>query len=80
MSLLTSQDSFVVRSFNPSSNPMPLINEIPLKLARKCLQVFGESLLTADGSLTNISKDSDEKNFFFVVSHQFRFGAFDTVS
>ena len=34
-------DSFVIRTFRPCRDPMPLVNEIPIKLARKCLNVFG---------------------------------------
>lgn len=36
-------DSFVVRMFDPNKTPMTVVNEIPLKLTRKCLEVLGQS-------------------------------------
>ena len=31
----------MVRTFSPICNPMPLVSELPLKLARKCMDTFG---------------------------------------
>ncbi|XP_062580615.1 E3 ubiquitin-protein ligase MYCBP2-like [Saccostrea cucullata] len=36
-------DTFVVRMFDPNKTPMTVVNEIPLKLTRKCLEVLGQS-------------------------------------
>ncbi|RUS85197.1 hypothetical protein EGW08_007023, partial [Elysia chlorotica] len=39
------EDSFVIRTFSPISNPpMSLVNEVPLKLTRKCMDVMGSTL------------------------------------
>ncbi|XP_069130438.1 LOW QUALITY PROTEIN: E3 ubiquitin-protein ligase MYCBP2-like [Argopecten irradians] len=35
------QDSFVVRLYNPDVSPMTVAGELPLKLTRKCMDVFG---------------------------------------
>ena len=40
----TSQDSFVVRMFDPHHSPMEIVSEVPLKLTRKCLDAFGMDL------------------------------------
>ncbi|XP_053398701.1 E3 ubiquitin-protein ligase MYCBP2-like isoform X4 [Mercenaria mercenaria] len=34
-------DSFVVRMFDPHQSPMTVVNELPLKLTRKCVDAFG---------------------------------------
>lgn len=33
----------MVRMFDPNKTPMTVVNEIPLKLTRKCLEVPGQS-------------------------------------
>lgn len=33
----------MVRMFDPNKTPMTVVNEIPLKLTRKCLEVLGQS-------------------------------------
>ena len=58
------QDSFVVRTFSPICNPMPLVSEIPLKLARKCVDVFGTASFDADSEMHTISRS------FFVTCNQ----------
>ncbi|XP_064119634.1 E3 ubiquitin-protein ligase MYCBP2-like isoform X5 [Macrobrachium nipponense] len=35
------EDGFVVRTYNPLVKPMPLVNELSLSLAIRCIQVFG---------------------------------------
>ncbi|XP_037787011.1 E3 ubiquitin-protein ligase MYCBP2-like isoform X1 [Penaeus monodon] len=35
------EDGFVVRTYNPLVKPMPLVNELGLSLAIRCIQVFG---------------------------------------
>jgi len=49
------QDSFVVRTFSPICSPMPLVSELPLKLARKCLDVFGLSWFDPEKKIHSIS-------------------------
>ena len=50
------QDSFVVRSFNPARNPCPLINELSLKLARKCVKAFGTLSYDQTTEIHNLSE------------------------
>ena len=50
------QDSFVVRSFNPERNPCPLINELSLKLARKCVKAFGTLSYDQTMEIHNLSE------------------------
>ncbi|KAK8736341.1 hypothetical protein OTU49_004949, partial [Cherax quadricarinatus] len=35
------EDGFVVRTYNPLVKPMPLVNELSLNLAIKCIQILG---------------------------------------
>ncbi|KAK2182953.1 hypothetical protein NP493_330g03060 [Ridgeia piscesae] len=53
-------DSFVVRSFNPERNPCPLINELSLKLARKCVKAFGTLSYDQTMEIHNLSVSSEE--------------------
>ena len=41
----------MVRTFNPQQSPMKLLSEIPLKLTRKCLDMFGTNP-AVDGETT----------------------------
>lgn len=41
-------DGFVVRSYNPVMKPIPLVNELNLSLAVRCVQVFGNSDVMRD--------------------------------
>ena len=50
------QDSFVVRTFSPVCTPMPLVHEIPLKLARKCMDTFGTATFDPEVEIHTISK------------------------
>eukprot|EP00094_Tigriopus_californicus_P010528 TCALIF_10156-PA protein Name:"Similar to MYCBP2 E3 ubiquitin-protein ligase MYCBP2 (Homo sapiens)" AED:0.02 eAED:0.04 QI:14/0.77/0.5/1/0.88/0.8/10/0/4914 len=40
---LTSNDNFVIKFLNVGTNPMTCVQETPLKLARKCVSVYGAS-------------------------------------
>ena len=46
----------MVRTFSPVCNPMPLVTEIPLKLARKCVDVFGSAGFDPETEIHTISK------------------------
>ena len=46
----------MVRKFDTTINPMPLLNEVPLKLARKCLDVFGTAGFDKESEIHTISK------------------------
>ena len=41
----------MVRTFSPQMSPMKLLSEIPLKLTRKCLDMFGTNT-AVDGETT----------------------------
>jgi len=44
-------DSFVFRTFEVLRSPVTLINELPLKLTRKCLDVFGAAMFGSQEDL-----------------------------
>lgn len=44
----------MVRTFNPELSPMPVVSEIALKLARKCLDVFGSSGVDPESDIHTI--------------------------
>ena len=46
----------MVCSFKPVTNPIPLVSELPLKLARKCLDTFGMASFDADLDSNTISE------------------------
>jgi hypothetical protein len=53
-------DCFVVRTYNPFHDSQPtFVNELPLKLARKCLDVFG----AASFDVTESNQSSGKFNF-----------------
>jgi len=48
------QDSFVVHTYDVfSASPSSVVHELPLRLARKCLDVFGRD--HAQGAVTPLS-------------------------
>ncbi|XP_048243746.1 E3 ubiquitin-protein ligase MYCBP2-like isoform X7 [Haliotis rufescens] len=54
------QDSFVVRTFSPDKSPMSVMSEIPLKLTRKCMDVFGSNSLDPEMERRSIHTGFDE--------------------
>ncbi|CAE1311211.1 MYCBP2 [Acanthosepion pharaonis] len=56
----TKDDSFVVRTYDPYHSPMTLVSEVPLKLARKCMDVFGLSGFDPDIHRHSINTGFDE--------------------
>lgn len=56
VALCFQQDSFVVCTFSPQTSSMKLISEIPLKLTRKCLDMFGSSPFDSEVVRRTISK------------------------
>ncbi|KAL3880398.1 hypothetical protein ACJMK2_032642, partial [Sinanodonta woodiana] len=53
-------DSFVVRMFNPQTSPMQIVSEVPLKLTRKCVDVFGMSSYDLETDRRTICTGLDE--------------------
>nr|CAD7200761.1 unnamed protein product [Timema douglasi] len=73
LGLITSakDDGFVVRSLNPGTNPMVSGSELPLKLARKCVDVFGTSLFDDDSSIHTLHTGCDEETAFITAGKDF---------
>ncbi|CAI9731993.1 E3 ubiquitin-protein ligase MYCBP2-like [Octopus vulgaris] len=57
----TKDDSFVVRTYDPNKSPMTLVSEVPLKLARKCMDAFGMSSFDSDSHRHSINTGFDEE-------------------
>ena len=57
------QDSFVVRLYNPAVSPMSVVSELPLKLTRKCMDVFGSAGYDPETEKRSISKLGFQKTF-----------------
>ncbi|CAH1777009.1 unnamed protein product [Owenia fusiformis] len=53
-------DYFLVRTFDTTKSPMPVISEIPLKLARKCLDVFGTASYDSQTDIHTLNTGYDE--------------------
>jgi hypothetical protein len=56
---------------NPTSSPVISINELPLKLARKCLDVFGTASFDEDASIHTIHSGCDEEIVFIAAGKDF---------
>ncbi len=48
---------------------MPLVAEIPLKLARKCVDVFGTATYDAETDIHTIGVFANEMTFLHVHAH-----------
>ncbi|XP_064637403.1 E3 ubiquitin-protein ligase MYCBP2-like isoform X3 [Lineus longissimus] len=67
----TKDDSFVVRTYNPVCSPMPIVNEIPLKLARKCLDTFGSSTFDPLTDMRTICTNHEEEAVAIAAGKEF---------
>lgn len=65
------QDGFVVRMVNPASSPVVSVNELPLKLARKCLDVFGTASFDEDANIHTIHTGCDEETVVIAAGKDF---------
>jgi E3 ubiquitin-protein ligase MYCBP2 len=68
---LSHQDGFVVRMVNPTSSPVVSLSELPLKLARKCLDVFGTASFDEDANSHTIHTGCDEETVFIAAGKDF---------
>eukprot|EP00058_Branchiostoma_floridae_P002865 XP_002588353.1 hypothetical protein BRAFLDRAFT_81492 [Branchiostoma floridae] len=55
------EDSFLVRFYNPLVSPMPVTQELPLRLARKCLDLCGWANFDQNQELHTTSLGVDEE-------------------
>ncbi len=52
-------DTLTVKFLSLTSNPMGMVGELPIKLARKCVQVVGSSIIEEDAQdRTQVSLDA----------------------
>ncbi|XP_013400127.1 E3 ubiquitin-protein ligase MYCBP2 [Lingula anatina] len=65
------EDGFVVRTFSPLTSPMPLVSELPLKLARKCMDVFGTAAYDPEAEIHTISMATDEDALSIASGREF---------
>ncbi|KAK1123908.1 hypothetical protein K0M31_006938 [Melipona bicolor] len=55
------QDGFVVRTINTLSNPVTVASELPLKLARKCVDVFGYAAFDEEQTTHTLNSGCDDE-------------------
>lgn len=65
------QDGFVVRMLNQNVVPAALVTELPLKLARKCVEAFGVAAFEEEASPQGISTGLDEEIASICVGKEF---------
>lgn len=56
---------------NPASRPVVSVNELPLKLARKCLDVFGTASFDEDANIHTIHTGCDEETVVIAAGKEF---------
>jgi E3 ubiquitin-protein ligase MYCBP2 len=56
---------------NPTSKPIISVNELPLKLARKCLDVFGTASFDEDANIHTIHTGYDEETVVIAAGKEF---------
>jgi E3 ubiquitin-protein ligase MYCBP2 len=54
-------DGFVVRILNQHATPASLVNELPLKLARKCVDAFGVAPFDEEGNSHTVNTGSEDE-------------------
>jgi E3 ubiquitin-protein ligase MYCBP2 len=56
---------------NPASRPVVSVNELPLKVARKCLDVFGTASFDEDANIHTIHTGYDEETVIIAAGKEF---------
>ncbi|GFY47108.1 hypothetical protein TNIN_284731 [Trichonephila inaurata madagascariensis] len=59
--LSTKEDNFIIKMFKPGSSPMICVNELTLKLARKCLDVFGSGIFEDEVTYHTLNLPSEDE-------------------
>ena len=62
-------DTFTIKFLSPNSNPMVVTSDLPIKLARKCLEVVGSSIID-DGAATASGAAGDRYHVEFGVDDE----------
>ena len=65
------QEGFVVRTINTLSNPVTVTSELPLKLARKCVDVFGWAIFDEEQTPHTLSSGCDDEIVTVVAGKEF---------
>ncbi|XP_014476554.1 PREDICTED: E3 ubiquitin-protein ligase MYCBP2 isoform X6 [Dinoponera quadriceps] len=71
-------EGFVVRTINTLSNPVTVTSELPLKLARKCVDIFGYASFDEEQSIHTLNPGCDDE--IAMVTAGKEFGLLKTVS
>ncbi|XP_032681445.1 E3 ubiquitin-protein ligase MYCBP2 isoform X14 [Odontomachus brunneus] len=71
-------EGFVVRTINTLSNPVTVTSELPLKLARKCVDIFGYAIFDEEQSVHTLNSGCDDE--ISIVTAGKEFGLLKTVS
>ncbi|XP_034942184.1 E3 ubiquitin-protein ligase MYCBP2-like [Chelonus insularis] len=64
-------DGFVVRTINTLSSPVSVTSELPLKLARKCVDTFGWALFDEEQGAHTLSPGSDDEILTVTAGKEF---------
>ncbi|GFT99092.1 hypothetical protein NPIL_245402 [Nephila pilipes] len=59
--LSTKEDNFIIKMFKPGPTPMVCVNELTLKLARKCLDVFGSGIFEDEVTYHTLNLPSEDE-------------------
>lgn len=51
----------MVRTLNPGTSPLCSVSELPLKLARKCVDVFGTAAFDEESNIHTLSTGCDDE-------------------
>jgi E3 ubiquitin-protein ligase MYCBP2 len=71
MYLMIGQDGFVVRTINTLSNPVTVTSELPLKLARKCVDVFGYASFDEDQATYILNPHCEDEIAYVAAGKEF---------
>ncbi|XP_011315230.1 E3 ubiquitin-protein ligase MYCBP2 isoform X2 [Fopius arisanus] len=64
-------EGFVVRTINTLSNPVTVTSELPLKLARKCVDVFGWATFDEEQSVHTLNSTCDDEIVMVTAGKEF---------
>ncbi|XP_046604041.1 E3 ubiquitin-protein ligase MYCBP2 isoform X2 [Neodiprion virginianus] len=64
-------EGFVVRTINTLSNPVTVTSELPLKLARKCVDVIGSASFDEEQNVHTLSIGCDDEVSFVTAGKEF---------